>query len=412
MGIVFEAWHEALDRRVAIKILPGATLSHERGRQRFLHEARIIARLRHPHIVPIHSVGEHEGLLFYVMDLIPGTSLDQPEFRDLPTATGSARANWVAGLGIQAAETLAYAHGQGVLHRDVKPSNLLLDQDGQLWLADFGLAKLLDDPSLTPSGEWLGTLRYLAPECLQGEVSVRSDIYGLGLTLYELLVGVPAFGETDRVRLLQQIAAAAFVPPRRLDPTIPPDLETIILKATESDPARRYQAATGLAEDLRRFLDGRPIDARRGGTARRLVPWLRRHPRSRSWRRQRSSWRSQRFSLSGIRFSGRLEPSAAVRRPRPPQPCRHRRSPPSRRNPRPTSVGTDRLGGSVAGTHQPVRVPGLVAAVVSGGRGAACPSRERLESLTTGWFFDPLVPWSAGPRFPSLESQPFQGGST
>ena len=212
------------------------------------------------------------------MDLISGTSLDQPEFHDQPTTTGEARANWVAALGIQAAETLAHAHGQGVLHRDVKPSNFLLDQDGKLWLTDFGLAKLLDDPSLTPSGEWLGTLRYLAPECLRGEASVRSDVYSLGLTLYELLAGVPAFVETDRDRLLQQIAVSDFVPPRRLDPTIPPDLETIILKATESDPARRYQAATGLAEDLRRFLDGQPIDARRGGAAQRLDRWMRSHP--------------------------------------------------------------------------------------------------------------------------------------
>ncbi len=278
MGIVFEAKQGALDRRVAVKILPGSAIYDEHTRRRFLREARIIARLRHPQIVPIHNVGEQDDVLFYVMDLISGTSLDQLEPRNLLGTNGRARARWVARLGIQAAESLAYAHGQGVLHRDVKPSNFVLDQDGRLWLTDFGLAKLLDDPPLTATGEWLGTLRYLAPECLRGESSVRSDLYGLGLTLYELLVGVPAFPETDRARLIQLIAEGTPVPPRRHDPTIPHDLETIILKASAREPEIRYESALELAEDLRRFLDCRPIRGRRTAPGARLIGWIRRNP--------------------------------------------------------------------------------------------------------------------------------------
>src|SRR5262249_23703466 len=151
----------------------------------FFREARVIARLQHTHIVPIHAIGEHEGLPYYVMRLIEGAGLDRR-----PDAWPDAldeRARRVAELGRQAAEALAYAHSQNVLHRDIKPANLLLDSDGMLWLADFGLAKLSDDLTLTGSGELPGTLRYLAPECLHAEADERSDIYSLGITLFELL---------------------------------------------------------------------------------------------------------------------------------------------------------------------------------------------------------------------------------
>jgi serine/threonine protein kinase len=278
MGIVFEAKQEALDRCVAVKVLPGTAAYDDRTRQRFLREARTIARLRHPHIIPIHTVGEQDGVLFYVMDLIGGTSLDQLKPPDRVEGDGHARARWVARLGVQAAETLTYAHGEGILHRDVKPANFVLDQDGKLWLTDFGLAKLMGDPPLTATGEWLGTLRYLAPECLRGESSVRSDLYGLGLTLYELLVGVPAFPETDRARLIQLIAEGTPVPPRRHDPTIPRDLETIILKASAREPELRYESALELAEDLRRFLDCWPIRGHRTAPGARLIRWIRRNP--------------------------------------------------------------------------------------------------------------------------------------
>ncbi len=278
MGIVFEAWQESLGRRVAVKVLPGSLLHDDRTRQRFLREARAIGRLRHPHIASIHAFGEQDGVLYYVMDLVDGAGLDQLVTQEKMSETGLARARWVARLGIQAAEALAYAHSKGVLHRDVKPANLLLDQDGTIWLTDFGLAKLIDEQPLTASGEWLGTLRYLAPECLRGEASVRSDLYSLGLTLYELLVGVPAFPETDRARLVHQISVSAPPAPRHHDRTIPPDLETIVMKASAREPEDRYATASELAEDLGRFLDGRAIQGHRAGPVRQLARWIRRNP--------------------------------------------------------------------------------------------------------------------------------------
>jgi eukaryotic-like serine/threonine-protein kinase len=278
MGTVFEAWQESLGRRVAIKVLPTSMLQDDRGRQRFLREAKAIARLHHPHIASIHEVGEEAGVLYYVMDLVDGTSLDQLVTQERISATGGERACWVARMGLQAARVLAYAHDEGVLHRDVKPANLLLDQDGVLWLTDFGLAKLIDETALTATGEWLGTLRYLAPECLRGETSVRSDIYSLGLTLYELLVGAPAFPETDRPVLIRHILDSVPAPPRKCDPTIPADLETIVLKASAQEPNDRYATGGELAEDLERFLDGRAIMGCRPGPIRRLARSVRRHP--------------------------------------------------------------------------------------------------------------------------------------
>ncbi len=277
MGVVYEAIQEPLGRRVAVKVLPGRASSDGKGRERFLREAKAIARLTHPHIVPIHALGEHDGTPYYVMPLMDGAGLDRvlaDPSADVPTD----RARWVAGLGRQAAEALAHAHGQGILHRDIKPANLLLDSAGTLWLADFGLAKLADDLALTGTGELPGTLRYLAPECLTAEPDVRSDVYSLGLTLYELLAGRPAFGETDRVRLLHQIQWQPVEPLRESVPDVPRDLETIILKASAQDPGLRDASAAELAEDLARFLDGRPILARRASRWERLGRWRRRNP--------------------------------------------------------------------------------------------------------------------------------------
>jgi serine/threonine protein kinase len=277
MGIVYEAQQESLDRRVAVKVLPGSVLHDERTRRRFLREARAVARLRHPHIIPIHAVGEQDGVLYYAMDLIDGCGLDQLVTRDGVTETGQARARWVARLGAQAADALGYAHAQGFLHRDIKPANFLLDSDGYLWLADFGLAKSVGEGSLTADVGWLGTLRYTAPECLRGEGGVRSDLYSLGLTLYELLVGQPAYPETDRARLLEQISTTAPRPPRQLDPSVPPDLEAILIKASEREPADRYATASELADDLQRFLDARPVRARRPRPGNQAFRWFRRN---------------------------------------------------------------------------------------------------------------------------------------
>ena len=169
----------------------------------------------------------------------------------------------MARLGVQASEALDYAAQQGVLHRDVKPSNLLLDVRGTLWVTDFGLAKLSDSEDLTQTGDILGTLRYMAPERFQGQSDVRSDVYGLGLTLYELLALRPAFEETDRSRLIDMVTRAELPHLLKLDPAIPRDLATIVHKAIARDPTDRYPTAGDLAADLTRFLEDRPIRARR-----------------------------------------------------------------------------------------------------------------------------------------------------
>lgn len=280
MGIVYEAVQEPLGRRVAVKVLPRHALGDSASRRRFLREAQVVARLEHPNIVPIHAVGEQDGLPYYVMALVDGRGLDHllADPSALPELGSAERTRLIARLGLQAAEALDYSHGQGILHRDIKPANLLLDASGTLWLADFGLAKLADDLSLTRTGELPGTLRYLAPECLHDEADARSDLYSLGLTLYELAVGCPAFAELNRARLLRQIESARVVAPRQLVPTLPRDLETIILKAMAYDRSARYATASALAEDLRRFLDDRPILARRATPAERLARAIRANP--------------------------------------------------------------------------------------------------------------------------------------
>jgi urea transport system substrate-binding protein len=202
----------------------------------------------------------------------------QPDRSSLPA---SGRQYWqsVARVGIQVAEALAYASSQGILHRDIKPSNLMLDARGNVWVTDFGLAKVeTDQDKRAPSGALAGTLSYLAPERFEGQADVRGDIYGLGLTLYELLTLRPAFEAADRHTLLAQVKDAAPPRPRQLNPRVPSDLETIVLKATARDPARRYQTPAELAEDLKRFVGDQPIQAPRVSTRERLWRWCRRSP--------------------------------------------------------------------------------------------------------------------------------------
>jgi serine/threonine protein kinase len=192
----------------------------------------------------------------------------------------SGRQYWqsVARIGIQVAEALAYAHGQGTLHRDIKPSNLLLDTQGTVWVTDFGLAKAADSDDLTDAGDFVGTLRYMAPERFQGKADPRSDLYALGLTLYELLTLRPAFQGADRNQLLDRIRHEEPPPPRKLNGEMPRDLETIVLKALAKEPAHRYATAVELAEDLKRFVEDKPIRARRVGSVERLWRWCRRNP--------------------------------------------------------------------------------------------------------------------------------------
>jgi serine/threonine protein kinase len=195
---------------------------------------------------------------------VESSSRRQPYFRS------------VAQIGRQAAQGLAYAHSRAVVHRDIKPSNLLLDTAGVVWITDFGLAKT-EEGGLTAAGEILGTLRYMAPERFRGEGDARADVYALGLTLYELLTLRPAFGSSDRLKLIELIKTEEPARPRSLDARIPRDLETIVLKASEKDPARRYASAEAMAEDLRRFLDDEPIKARRTTAAEHFARWARRN---------------------------------------------------------------------------------------------------------------------------------------
>ena len=183
----------------------------------------------------------------------------------------------VAHIGRQAASALAHAHARGVIHRDIKPSNLLLDTDGVVWVTDFGLAKAEDD-GLTQTGDVLGTIRYMAPERFSGQADPRSDVYALGLTLYELLVLRPAFDSPNRLALIELVKNVDPPRPRSIDPRIPLDLETIVLKAVEKDPKARYASADAMSEDLRRFLADEPIQARQVSTAERYWRWARRNP--------------------------------------------------------------------------------------------------------------------------------------
>jgi serine/threonine protein kinase/WD40 repeat protein/Flp pilus assembly protein TadD len=184
----------------------------------------------------------------------------------------------VARVGMQVADALAHAASQGVLHRDIKPSNLLLDDTGNVWVTDFGLAKADDSDNLTQTGDIVGTLRYMAPERFNGQGDLRSDVYSLGLTLYELLTLRPAFDEADRNKLVKQVMHDDPVRPRKLNPAVPRDLETVVLKAIARDPAQRYQAPAAMADDLKRFVEDRPVKARRISNAEKLWRWCRRNP--------------------------------------------------------------------------------------------------------------------------------------
>jgi WD40 repeat protein/serine/threonine protein kinase len=292
MGIVYEAEQLSLGRRVAVKVLPLAATLDPRHLQRFQNEARAAAGLQHPHIVPVHAVGCEDGVYFYVMQLIDGRTLAdpaQPESGTEPAALGSQSGGGAAPqpgpaidvrtaarLGVQAAEALEHAHQLGVVHRDVKPANLLVDQAGHLWVTDFGLALLRQDGRLTKTGDVVGTLHYMSPEqtaASRGLVDHRTDVYSLGATLYELLTGRPPFDVAFRPELLRQILEDEPRPLRRLNAAVPPDLETIILKCLAKAPTERYATAQDLADDLRRVLEDRPIQARCPSPWQRASKW-------------------------------------------------------------------------------------------------------------------------------------------
>ncbi|MHB8865324.1 MAG: WD40 repeat domain-containing serine/threonine protein kinase [Pirellulaceae bacterium] len=305
MGVVYEAEQQSLGRRVALKVLVPSAHADNGRRERFLREARAAARLHHTNIVPVYSIGEEDGICYYAMQLIAGRALDEvleelrrlrawtpirccePRDSTLMRAVGSDGSTtlpettyWqsVARIGLQVAEALVYAHGQGLIHRDIKPSNLLLDIHGNIWVTDFGLAKADEEGNLTRTGDIIGTLRYMAPERLHGHADARSDVYSLGLSLYELATLQPAFTTPDRSTLIQQVAHHQPLRPRRVHRDVPHDLETVILKCIAKDPEDRYRRAEELAADLRCVLECRPIGARRASWRERCWRWCRRNP--------------------------------------------------------------------------------------------------------------------------------------
>ena len=293
MGVVYEALQVSLNRRVALKILPMASADDPRKLRRFQIEAQAAALLNDPHIVPVYLVGSENGVHFYAMQLIEGRTLAEliaefrralesvPEGAPAESIPRGPTLHFVAEIGRQAALALHQAHQQGILHRDVKPSNLLIESSGWLWVADFGLARITGDGDQTSTGLMMGTPRYMSPEQVVGSrrvVDHRTDVYSLGATLYELITLRPAFDHTDRLEMIVKIAHDDPRRPRQIDPSIPRDLETIVLKAMAKDPAQRYASARDLADDLGRFLEGRQIMARSASLLPRAAKWVRRRP--------------------------------------------------------------------------------------------------------------------------------------
>jgi WD40 repeat protein/serine/threonine protein kinase len=338
MGVVYEAVQISLGRRVALKVLPFAAALDAKQLQRFKNEAQAAAHLHHTNIVPVFGVGCERGVHYYAMQFIEGQTLakviadlrlqsadlprnadshdEQPanpathDCQPVPPVAQSAICNLqsaiglattppvaalstersiksraflrtVANLGVQAAAALEHAHQLGVVHRDIKPANLLVDARGNLWVTDFGLAQCQGQAGLTLTGDFVGTFRYMSPEqasAKRGVVDHRTDIYSLGVTLYELLTLEPAYAGRDRVELLQQITGEEPRLPRHLNPGVPAELETIVLKALAKNPEERYATAQEVADDLQRFLDDKPIRAKRSTMVQKIKKWARRKP--------------------------------------------------------------------------------------------------------------------------------------
>src|SRR5213079_844466 len=277
-GVVYQARQKSLNRIVALKVIGLAHWATEAHVKRFRLEAEAAASLNHPCIVPIYEVGERGGACYFSMGLVDGGQLDAVAKRE-PMPIRHA-AELIAKL----ARTVHYAHERGILHRDIKPGNILLDAKGEPHLTDFGLARLVETEStMTRTLDVLGTPSYMAPEQAMGNnaaVSSVTDIYGLGAVLYQLLTGQPPFAGGATYETIKLLLDTEPKQPRLLNPKIDRDLSTICLKCLEKDPKRRYTSALALAEDVERWLKQEPIQARHTGVFARGKKWVRRNPTS------------------------------------------------------------------------------------------------------------------------------------
>src|SRR5947207_15821355 len=277
-GVVYRARQKSLNRIVALKVIGLAHWATEAHVKRFRMEAEAAASLNHPCIVPIYEVGERDGACYFSMGLVEGGQLDAVAKRE-PIPIRHA-AELVAKL----ARTVHYAHEHGILHRDIKPGNILLDKNGEAHLADFGLARLVETEStLTRTKDLMGTPSYMAPEQAVGnnaKITRATDVYGLGAVLYKLLTGHPPFAGGTTYESIRLVLDTEPRQPRLWSPKVDRDLSTICLKCLEKDPKRRYASALALAEDLERWLKHEPILARRTGLITRGRKWVRRNPTS------------------------------------------------------------------------------------------------------------------------------------
>src|SRR5215813_2100146 len=275
-GVVYRAHQKSLNRTVALKVIGLGYWATEAHLKRFRREAEAAASLDHSGIVPIYEVGEREGSCYFSMKFVEGGQLDEVIKRE-PLSTRQA-----AELIAKVARTVHYAHEHGILHRDIKPGNILLDAKGEPHLTDFGLARLVETEStVTRTMEVLGTPSYMAPEQAVGNnaaVSSATDVYGLGAVLYQLLTGNPPFAGGTTYETIKLVLDTEPRQPRVLNPKLDRDISTICLKCLEKDPKRRYSSALGLAEDLERWLKHEPIQARRIGPFTRGTKWVRRNP--------------------------------------------------------------------------------------------------------------------------------------
>jgi serine/threonine protein kinase/tetratricopeptide (TPR) repeat protein len=275
-GVVYRARQKSLNRTVALKLIGLGHWATEAHLKRFRREAEAAASLEHPGIVPIHEVGEREGTCYFSMGFIEGDQLDEVVRREPMPVRRAAE------LIAKVARTVHYAHEHNILHRDIKPGNILLDQEGEPHLTDFGLARLVETQStITRTTEVLGTPSYMAPEQAVGNnsaITSATDVYGLGAVFYQLLIGHPPFAGGTTFETVRLVLDAEPRQPRLLNPKIDRDLNTICLKCLEKDPRRRYASALALAEDLERWLKHEPIRARRTGLVTRGRKWVRRNP--------------------------------------------------------------------------------------------------------------------------------------